>query len=58
MAAHAQELDEEVMGAHLEFYVRDSTIDYGDAGAGAIGELLRRAQSTGLVPPCEEPLFT
>jgi 1,4-dihydroxy-6-naphthoate synthase len=57
VADHAQELDEEVMAAHIGLYVNDYTIDYGQAGAAAIADLLGRAKEAGLVPPCDAPLF-
>ncbi|MBE0597228.1 MAG: 1,4-dihydroxy-6-naphthoate synthase [Desulfuromonadales bacterium] len=54
---HAQELDPEVTASHIALYVNDFSRDLGDEGAGAVQELLRRAEARGLIPPCELPLF-
>jgi 1,4-dihydroxy-6-naphthoate synthase len=40
---HAQEMDDEVMRAHIELYVNRFTVDLGTEGEGAVRELMRRA---------------
>ena len=55
--AHAQEMDERVMQAHIDLYVNDYTLDYGRDGEAAIADLLRRAEAAGIAPPADLPLF-
>jgi 1,4-dihydroxy-6-naphthoate synthase len=50
-------MDEAVMQQHIDLYVNDYTIDYGKDGEAAISDLLDRAQSAGIVPSSESPLF-
>ncbi|MBT4501712.1 MAG: 1,4-dihydroxy-6-naphthoate synthase [Gemmatimonadetes bacterium] len=54
---HAQEMEDEVMRAHIDLYVNEYTLDYGAAGAAAIVDLLERAVSAGIVPESGMPLF-
>lgn len=55
--AHAQEMDEEVMQAHIALYVNQYTLDYGQEGEAAIFDLMQRAEKAGLVAPSALPLF-
>ena len=55
--AHAQEMDEEVMRAHIDLYVNEYTLDYGPEGEAAIADLLQRAEAAGVVPAVAAPLF-
>jgi 1,4-dihydroxy-6-naphthoate synthase len=55
--AHAQEMDEQVLRAHIELYVNEYTLDYGAQGEAAIRELLARAEKAGIAPACAAPLF-
>ena len=55
--AHAQEMDDEVMQAHIDLYVNDYTLDYGTDGEAAIADLLERAERAGIVPAAGLPLF-
>ena len=48
--AHAVEMDDAVMRAHIALYVNDFTADVGDAGIAAVDELFRRAAAASLVP--------
>jgi 1,4-dihydroxy-6-naphthoate synthase len=48
--AHAFEMEETVMRAHIELYVNAYTEDVGDDGVGAADELFARAAAAGLVP--------
>ena len=55
--AHAQEMDEEVMQAHIALYVNEYTLDYGRDGEAAISDLMERAERAGLVSASTQPLF-
>ena len=57
VAANAQEMDREVMDAHIALYVNEFTSDYGPEGEAAIGDLLARAEASGIVPSVDHPLF-
>lgn len=50
VAAHAQEMEPEVMRQHIELYVNDFTLDLGDEGRRAVDEVLRRGAEAGLLP--------
>lgn len=54
---HAQELDAQVIQAHIDLYVNEYTLDYGESGEAAINELLARAAAAGIAPACDLPLF-
>lgn len=58
VAAHAQEMDRNVMEAHIALYVTDHTLNYGPQGEAAIEDLLARAVQAGILPPAEAPLFS
>ncbi len=55
--AHAQELADEVIDAHIALYVNDFSADLGSEGLAAVTTLLARAEARGLVPPCNLPLL-
>jgi len=55
--AHAQELDDAVIDAHIALYVNDFSLDLGDEGLRAVTTLLARAEACGLIPSCTLPLF-
>ena len=48
MRAHAQELDEPVLRAHVALYVNEHTFDLGPRGRAAVAELARRARAAGV----------
>ena len=54
---HAQELDDQVIDAHISLYVNDFTLDLGEEGVAAVETLLGRAEERGLIPKCSKPLF-
>lgn len=54
---HAQEMEDEVMRAHIDLYVNEYTLDYGAEGEAAIVDLLDRAVGAGIVPESGMPLF-
>lgn len=54
---HAQELEDAVIESHIGLYVNDFSRDLGDEGVRAVEALLARAETRGLIPPCELPLF-
>ncbi|MDA0336619.1 MAG: 1,4-dihydroxy-6-naphthoate synthase [bacterium] len=58
VAAHAQEMDREVMEAHIGVYVNNYTLDYGRDGVAAITDLLARAAVAGILPATGAPLFS
>jgi 1,4-dihydroxy-6-naphthoate synthase len=54
---HAQELDDQVIDAHINLYVNDFSLDLGEEGILAVETLLHRAEARGLIPKSKEPLF-
>ncbi len=48
--AHAQEMDDAVMQAHIALYVNEFTEDLGPTGRAAVEHLFERARETGVVP--------
>jgi len=50
MRAHAQELDDDVIGRHVDLYVNERTIDLGLAGERALAQLREFAVAAGLLP--------
>ncbi len=57
IAKHATEMSEEVMQKHIDLYVNDYSIDLAKAGKAAVIDIFARAQSRGLIPEINEPLF-
>ncbi len=55
--AHAQELEDKVIDAHIGLYVNDFSLNLGDEGVAAIEELYSRAEARSLIPKCSAPLF-
>ncbi len=53
---HAQELDDQVIDAHINLYVNDFSLDLGEEGVNAVEALLARAEARGLIPKSKEPL--
>ena len=49
MRQHAQELDDDVIQAHVDLYVNDWTHDLGDVGRKALDEMSTRARDIGLL---------
>ena len=54
---HAQELDDDVIDAHIQLYVTEFTKDIGDEGEAAVRALLERAAQARLVPHCGKEVF-
>jgi len=54
---HAQELENNVIDAHINLYVNDFSLNLGDEGIMAVETLLSRAESRGLIPKSEKSLF-
>lgn len=48
MRRHAQEQDDAVLMRHVDLYVNDWTVDLGDVGRRALGELAGRAAAAGI----------
>jgi 1,4-dihydroxy-6-naphthoate synthase len=54
---HAQELDDQVIDAHIDLYVNNFSLDLGEQGVAAVETLMARAEQRGLIPKCSDPLF-
>lgn len=54
---YAQELEDEVIWAHVHTYVNDFSLDVGEEGEQAVAELFRRAEARGLIPGSSLPNF-
>ncbi|WP_020537686.1 1,4-dihydroxy-6-naphthoate synthase [Lewinella cohaerens] len=57
VSAHAQEMNEEVMYAHIGLYVNDYTRDLGTEGRAAIAALFQKAEALNVVPAIKEEIF-
>lgn len=57
MAAHAQDMDPEVMRAHVGLYVNEFSRGLGEVGRGAVEALYRRGRAAGLLPEVEVELL-
>lgn len=55
--AHAFEMDDNVMRAHIDLYVNDYSLDVGTDGRAAVDELFARAARAGVVPSALQPRF-
>ena len=55
--AHAQELDDSVIDAHIGLYVNDFSFDLGEEGIAAIETLFAHAEDHDLIPKTRQPLF-
>jgi 1,4-dihydroxy-6-naphthoate synthase len=55
--AHAFEMDDEVMRAHIGLYVNEFSDDVGEAGIAAVEDLFARAAKANLVPAGTRPEF-
>ena len=56
MRRHAQELDVDVIWAHVDLYVNDATLDLGEEGEQALAAMRQRALDAGVVPADRPPL--
>lgn len=54
---YAQEMDTEVMMAHISLYVNDYTQDLGKRGKAAVNQLFETADRLGIIPPYKAPIF-
>lgn len=57
MRAHAQEMDEEVMGKHVALYVNRSSVELDEEGEAAVREMLRMAEKRGIFRESSKSLF-
>lgn len=55
--AHAQEMEEAIMYAHIDLYVNDYSLDLGTEGRAAVAQLYAKAEKLGLLSPSELPLL-
>ena len=54
---HAQEMDESVMQQHIDLYVNQYSMQYGNGGEAAIHDLFARAERAGILPASQRSLF-
>ena len=54
---YAQEMDETVMQQHIDLYVNEYSLQYGEDGEAAIHDLYARAEEAGIVPVSGHSLF-
>jgi 1,4-dihydroxy-6-naphthoate synthase len=54
---HAQELEDEVIWAHIRTYVNAFSLDVGEEGEKAVQELFARGEACGLLPHSDHPNF-
>ncbi len=57
LKAHAQELSEEVIWAHVRTYVNEFSREVGEEGEKAVARLFAEAEARGLLPASKAPLF-
>ena len=57
LKAHAQELSEEVIWAHVKTYVNAFSLDVGKEGEAAVRRLFQEAEARGILPASSQPLF-
>jgi 1,4-dihydroxy-6-naphthoate synthase len=55
--AHAFEMDDAVMRAHIALYVNEYSEDVGPAGIAAVNDLFARAATAALIPAAVKPAF-
>ena len=55
--AHAQEMVPTVIQQHIDLYVNRFSRELGGEGEEAVRVLLQRAESAGLLTPCDLPLM-
>lgn len=55
--AHAFEMDDAVMRAHIALYVNEYSADVGPVGRAAVEDFFTRAARAGLIPPQAQPEF-
>ncbi|MBI5407851.1 MAG: 1,4-dihydroxy-6-naphthoate synthase [Nitrospirae bacterium] len=51
---HSQELSDDVIKQHINFYVNAFSLDLGDEGEKAVHELLSRAEEAGIIPKAKQ----
>ena len=54
---HSQELSDDVIQQHINLYVNDFSLDIEKEGEKAIIELISRAESAGIIPGSDAPIF-
>ena len=54
---HSQEMDPDVCRAHIDLYVNDFTLDYGEEGERPSEQLLEAAACFGVTPVSDKGLF-
>lgn len=54
---HAQEMEEDVMNAHINLYVNDYTVSLGKTGKSAVFKLFETARERGVIPSYKEKIL-
>ena len=54
---YAQEMDETVMQQHIDLYVNEYSLQYGEEGEAAIRDLYARSEQAGIIPSSLHDLF-
>ncbi len=54
---HSQELTDDVINKHIDLYVNDYSLDLGIEGEKAVKEFMARAESAGIIPRSDHPVF-
>ena len=54
---NSQEIEPEVLKAHIDTYVNDESICLTEEGRQGIQKLFDVAEKRGFIPPCDLPLF-
>ncbi len=57
IAAHSQEMSEEVMQKHIDLYVNTYSYDLGEKGKAAVTALYEQGKARGFLPEIAAPLF-
>jgi 1,4-dihydroxy-6-naphthoate synthase len=54
---HAQEMDPQVMNAHIDLYVNEFSIDLGEQGMNGVNYFLNYLQERDIIPPVKKAVF-
>jgi 1,4-dihydroxy-6-naphthoate synthase len=54
---HAQEMDPQVMNAHIDLYVNEFSIDLGEQGMSGVNYFLNYLQERDIIPPVKKAVF-
>jgi 1,4-dihydroxy-6-naphthoate synthase len=57
MKQHSQELEDQVIEQHINLYVNDYSLDFGEEGLSAVKELFRKAEMKGILKESGDDLL-